>query len=111
MIYTNQELFDMIGVYFECLRNATVAARVYAQEYPQRRHPSKKVFLRVIQRLRTTGNVHIPVYRRQRRGRTEENVINVLAYIEFNPQLSTRIIALDLGVTRTTVQNILKEHR
>lgn len=111
MIYTNEELFDMVGVYFESMRNATVAARVYAQQYPDRRHPSKKVFLRVIHRLRTTGNVHLPVYRRQRRGRTQENIINVLAYIEFNPQLSTRTIAQDLGVTRTTVQNILKEQR
>ncbi|XP_050300704.1 uncharacterized protein LOC126739181 [Anthonomus grandis grandis] len=39
------------------------------------------------------------------------NIINVLAYVEFNPHLSTRTIAHDLGVNRTTVQNILKEYR
>lgn len=111
MLYTNEELFDMTGVYFECMRNATVAARVYAQQYPDRRHPSRKVFLRIIHRFRTTGSVHLPVYRRERRGRTEESIINVLAYVQFNPHLSTRTIKQDLGVTRTTVQNILKEHK
>lgn len=111
MIYTNEEFFDMVGVYFECMRNATIAARVYAQQYPERRHPSKKVFIRVIHRLRTTGNVHLPVLRRQHRSRAEENTINVLAYVEFNPQLSTRRIAQDLGILRSTVHNILKEHR
>ncbi|XP_050296652.1 uncharacterized protein LOC126736370 [Anthonomus grandis grandis] len=93
------------------MRNATVAARVYAHQYPDRRHPTAKVFLRTIHRLRTTGNVRLPVFRRQRRGRTEDNIINVLAYVEFNPHLSTRTIAHDLGVNRTTVQNILKEYR
>ena len=111
MRYTNEELFDMIGVYFECMRNATVAARVYAQQYPGRRHPSKKVFLRVIHNLRTTGNVNLPVYRRQHGVRSEENVINVLAYVQFNPHISIRNIAKDLGVNRTAVHNILKEYR
>lgn len=111
MILTNEEAFDMLAIYFECMRNATVAARVYAVQYPERRHHSKRVFIRLAHRLRTTGNVQLPIYRRTRRGRTEENVINVLAYVQFDPHLSTRAIARDLGICRTTVRNILREHR
>lgn len=58
MILSSEEVFDMIGTYFECMRNATVA---FARQYPQRRHSSTKVFRRLIQRLRTTENVNLPV--------------------------------------------------
>lgn len=111
MIFTNEEAFDMLAIYFECMRNATVAARVYAVQYPERRHHTRRVFLRLANRLRRTGRVNLPVYRRHGRGRTGENVINVLGYVEFNPTLSTRTISRDLGISRTTVQNILRDHK
>ncbi|KAF5285057.1 hypothetical protein FQR65_LT02370 [Abscondita terminalis] len=69
-----QEAVDIIAIYFECLENATIAARLYALRYPQRRRYGSRMFSRLANRFRTTG--------------TEENVFNVLAYVEFNPQLS-----------------------
>lgn len=111
MVVTNQEAFDMLGTYFECMRNANLAARVYALQYPERHHPDRRSFYRLVHRLRTTGNVNLPIYRRHGRGLLEENVINVLAYVQFNPHLSTRAIARDLGISRTTVQRILRDHR
>ncbi|KAI4464394.1 beta-galactoside alpha-26-sialyltransferase [Holotrichia oblita] len=44
-------------------------------------------------------------------GRTEENIINVLAYIEFDKHVGTRTLSLDMGIARTTVRNILKDYR
>lgn len=111
MIPTNEEAFDMLAVYFECMRNSTIAARVYTAQYPQRRRYSRGVFDRLANRLRTTGNIHLPVYSRYRRGRTEENVTNVLAYVNFNPKLSIREISRDLGICRSTVHNILRKHK
>lgn len=111
MPISNQEAFDILAVYFECMQNATIAARVYSVRYPRRRHFNKRVFIRLANRLRNTGSVHRPVHHRQGRGKTEENIINVLGYVEFNPHISTREIARDLDVSRTTVQNILKDHR
>ena len=107
----NEEYFDMLAVYFECMQNATIAARLYAVRYPDRRRNNSRFFLRLAARLRTTGNVHRPIYRRIRRGRTEENVINTLAYIQFDPHVSIRRISIDLGIAHGTVQNILHEHR
>ncbi|KAF5300898.1 hypothetical protein FQR65_LT09061 [Abscondita terminalis] len=83
-----QEAVDIIAIYFECLENATIAARLYALRYPQRRRYGSRMFSRLANRFRTTGSVIRPLYLRQRTRRTEENVINVLAYVEFNPQLS-----------------------
>lgn len=111
MPFTNDEAVDMIAVYFECFQNAAIAEREYAMRYPNRRHYGRRVFPRLVQRLRTTGSFRPRIFRRRRISRTEENVINVLAYIEFNPHVSTRTLSFDLGISRSTVQNILKEHR
>jgi transcriptional regulator of acetoin/glycerol metabolism len=111
MPLANEIAFDMLAVYFECMQNATIAARVYAVRYPQRRRYNKRVFVLLARRLRNTGSVHRPVLPRSGRGRNEENIINVLAYIEFNPHGNTRNISRELGISRTTVLRILTDHR
>lgn len=111
MPFSNEEAFDMLAVFFECMQNANIAARIYAVRYPRRHRFNPKFFNNLAQRLRTTGNIHRPVYRRRGKGRSEENVINVLGYIEFNPHVSTRVLSTELGITKTTIVNILKEHR
>lgn len=101
----------MLAVYFECMQNAVIAARIYALRYPARRRYNKRTFVLLARNLRTTGSIHRPVYLRRRRARTEENMVNVLAYVEINPHISIRQISLQLGVGHGTVQRILKEHR
>lgn len=112
MSYSTAEAYDMLAVYFQCYENACLAERVYAANYPDRRHFSRRVFIRVARNLREYGRVHpIPVPRRNRAIRNEENVINVLAYIQINPHVSTRIISLDLVISKSTVHRILKDHK
>lgn len=110
MRFTNDEAVDMIGVYFECLQNAAVAKRVYAARYPNRRPCDVRVFPRLVASLRANGSFR-PRFQRQRIGRTQENINYVLGYIEGNPHVSTRALSLELGISRTTIQNILKDHR
>jgi hypothetical protein len=111
MPFTNDEAVDLLAVYFECFQNAAIAEREYARRFPNRRRYGRRVFSRLVQRLRATGSIHRPVIRRRRTGRSEENTINVLAYIQFDPHVSTRTLSLELGITRTTIQNILKDYR
>lgn len=106
-----QVAVDIIAVYFECFQNATVAARIYALRYPERRRYGSRMFTCLVNRFRTTGSVRPLRRRRSRAARTEENIINVLAYVEFNPQLSVRLISVDLDITKSTVFRILKDHR
>ena len=103
--------FDMLAVYFELMKNARIAARIYAQRYPDRRHYNYRVFTGLAARLRGTGSIRGNIHRRRRRGRIETNVINVLAYIQINPHVSIRTISGELGISHGTVENILKEHR
>lgn len=110
MRFTNDEAVDMLAIYFECHQNAAVAKRVYAARYPNRPPCDVRVFPRLVMNLRANGCFRRKV-QRQRIGRTPENVNYVLGYIEGNPHVSTRSLSLELGIKRTTVQNILKDHR
>ena len=59
MIIINQEAYNMLAVFFECMQNATIAARVYAVRYPNVRRRGRASFLTIAERLRTTGSVHL----------------------------------------------------
>jgi hypothetical protein len=50
--YSNDEKTDITLVYQGCLKDASLAARVYAQRYPERRAPSNKIFKRFEGQLR-----------------------------------------------------------
>ena len=78
MPLTGDEAVDLIAVFFECFQNATIAERQYAIRYPDRRHYGRKIFQRLVQRLRDTGSFSLPKFRKCRStGRTEENIINM----------------------------------
>lgn len=111
MSYSTAEAYDMLALYFQCHENACVAERVYAATYPDRRHFSRKVFSRLSSCLRQTGQVHPNrVPRRVRRVRNEQNIVNVLGYVQAHPHLGLQRIARDVGVTKSSVQRILKDH-
>lgn len=111
MPFSNEEAFDMLAVYFECFQNAMVASRVYAQRFPARRRHDRRTFFTLAQRLRATGSIHRRIVPRARRKRTEENIVNVLAYVQIYPHIGVRRMSLELGLARSTVHNILKDYK
>lgn len=112
MSYSVAEAYDMLAVYFQSFENAVIASREYTIRYPERRHFSRRVFVRLAKRLRETGQV-LPIQprNRSRKTRNEVSIINVLAYIEAYPRRSIRDIEKDLAVPRSVVQRILREER
>lgn len=63
---------------------------MYAVGFPERH--IKRVFLRLSNRLQRTGRVNVYVKRRHGGGLTDEIIINLLGYVQFNPSFGTRII-------------------
>lgn len=112
MSYNVVEAYNMLAVYFQCFENPVIASREYAARYPERKHFSRRVFIRLARRLRETGQVlPIQAQNRIRRTRVEDNIINVLAYIEAYPKRSIRDIERDLVISRSVVHRILLEHK
>lgn len=111
MQYSAQEYADIHLVYGQENCNARAAARVYAENFPNRRHPSYQVFIDVNRRLRTTGSVLPSKHEtgRPRTRRTPELEEQVMAYFEEHPGNSTRDAGRTLGIDHTAVSRILTE--
>lgn len=110
MRYNTSELVDMIYILGECLKNALLASRVYAQRYPNRRHPEARVFEQVMNRFQRTGNVR---YEKETRKTciSEENKMNVILSVVEDPQISCRTISNNFMMTKSTVNNILRKEK
>lgn len=111
MEYTATEYADMIIVYGAAGENARAAARLYAERFPGREHPSYHVILRCVQRLRETGSV----MRDQRRiGAPMRLAINeeamILRAFEEDPRSSVRRVARRLGFSRRAVYDTVRRN-
>lgn len=112
MAYTNEEMADRHYVYGLSQGNGLEASRRYVEMYPERQHPSHRIFARLHQRLREYGSFTKRTqdcgrHREVRTPQLEEAVLNL---IEEQPTASTRKIAFQLNVDHMTVFRILKEH-
>ncbi|KAJ8944403.1 hypothetical protein NQ318_023176 [Aromia moschata] len=55
-LFTNSEMTDMVAIYAQQNFSERAAARSYADTYPNRRQPNRKLFSRLFSRLRETGS-------------------------------------------------------
>jgi len=109
--YTTREYIDMVIAYGIAGENARMAARVYAERFPEReRHPDHKVILRCIGRFYESGSVRINKNTEAELripAHVEERILQIF---EENPGYSVRRVARILGVVKSTVHNILRRN-
>jgi len=107
--YPPNEIVDMILILGECRGVYVDAAALYAERYPNRRHPSN-VTIRDLTRRARDGQL-----RRERRhheyGENDNRVVTILALIHLNPHYSSRQIVRELGIPKSTVLRILHAQR
>lgn len=108
--YTPNDIVDIILVLGECHNNYRQATVLYRNRFPQRQHPNdytiSKLVLRQQQRQRQ---------KRQRRRinvpeRDYPHVLAVLGTVGLNLHVLTRLIARELGISRSTILRILAIH-
>lgn len=56
-VYPRAERIDMIFILGECLQNCLLASRVYAERFPDRNHPNKAAFERLLIQFKETGSL------------------------------------------------------
>lgn len=103
--YTRDEQVDMLLIFGECRRNARHAARLYGERYPDREQPCFSYFHKLEQMFRReqpNNNDKLIV--------SVEAEINVLAYVNFDPTVSTRQLEQVTNVNRESARQILKKH-
>lgn len=102
--YTPQQIVNMIKIVGECHDNYRAAERLYAERYPNARHPDRKA----IKRLLTRAEQGSMVRKRRKTGTREHIALGVRAIIDENPHSSTRDIQRMHGVPKSTVGRFLK---
>ncbi|KAB0800629.1 hypothetical protein PPYR_06369, partial [Photinus pyralis] len=113
MVFSNREGFDMLMVLGECRQNYRAAERLYAERYPQRPVQSRKVFQRLADRVKMTGEVQPKHNKNRRIGRyvQDERAPDILAAVALDPHVSTRRLAIDAGMSQMTAWRILNGNK
>ncbi|EFA12076.1 hypothetical protein TcasGA2_TC006883 [Tribolium castaneum] len=113
-MFAPDEYCKMLIIYGQCNRNANEAAREYARRFPQRTQPSANAFLRLVESTRRTGSL-LPQKKglvgARRRARTPETEEQVTEAFFQDPTTSIRTVSRLHGVSRNSIQRILKENR
>lgn len=109
--YTFSEQTDMLLVLGFCSGNYRESVRVYHERFPNRRIPCCKTFARIERRLREKGSLEGDKKNsgRTRNVRTVEVEENILHTVEDDPSTSSRLIAVQVGVSKSTVNRVTKE--
>lgn len=86
---------------------------LYAERFPDRRHPSINTFAAVHNRLRETGKFEVSMADtgREKSVRSVAFEEDVLQRFEENPRTSTRAVGSSMNVSTTTVRRVLHEER
>lgn len=108
-LYTALEYANMHLVYGECRCNATAAARLYRERYPNaERHPDHRVFISLHQ-LYSEGRLpSVPRHSGRPRANYEDIVLNE---VEQDSGTSVRAIELRTGIPKSSAHRILKTNK
>jgi len=111
MNFQRQELIEMIYALGEADKNCLLASRIYQQKFPNLRHPRVSAFEKLKNRFEATGNVTYSKPTKMPYVNDEEVELSVLLSLEENPHLSSRKIAAELPVTKSSVNRITLKHK
>ncbi|EFN65807.1 hypothetical protein EAG_05468, partial [Camponotus floridanus] len=102
-IYPPNEIVDMIRILSDARNNYSGAERLYAEKFPDRRHPDRKV----IKRLCDRAELFLEETNRRKSGPDEVTSLTIIGTVALNPQISTRQIERQHGVSKSTA-SVLK---
>lgn len=106
-MYSRDEKVDMLLIFGECRRNCRQAEQLYAERFPERRHPPNNYFIRLEEQFRREPeNQNEPQFIV-----SEETEVNVLAIVAADPTISLRQIEEQTGVNRETARRVLKKYK
>ena len=110
MIFTNEEMVDMLLIYGECFQNAKQPEQRYAISFPETHHPTRPTFTNIVTRLREAGSLSPRKRIRNKTVINEAAEVAVLAAVAINPHASSRQMEREIGTSRTRVLRILHRH-
>lgn len=107
MVYSVQERVEIISLFYKNHENATITANLFNERHADK-HLHHPYVLDLVRKFVRTGSV---TNSKRATERNEVLELAVLGHVSVDPTLSTRKLAAVSGVSRTTVQRILKKHK
>uniref|UniRef100_V5G8C7 Transposase n=1 Tax=Anoplophora glabripennis TaxID=217634 RepID=V5G8C7_ANOGL len=111
MHFSNDELRDMAYVIGESNGNCLLAARIYNQRFPQRRQPAVRSLRRVKERFVENSSVCYKKPTRVNYVLDENKETEILLSVLENPQIGQRELSATIGVSRFSLQRVLKRYK
>lgn len=111
MNYCQEDLISMIYVIGECYGNCLLASRIYAQKFPNRRHPDNRMLQILKERFDRTGSVGYEKRTRTKSVLNEENTLAVTLSVVENPEISVRQISRALDISKSSVGQCIKQNK
>lgn len=110
MNFTREEFVQMVYCIGEAEGNVLLASRIYRAKHPDLRSPRTDTIQKLKERFEESGSVSYKK-RKDVSRITEEQVLEVLLSIEENPNTSTREMAREIDMSKSTVNRILHKHK
>lgn len=101
---------DMLLILGECRKNYREAAVVWAERFPDI-PKSHMAFKRLETRSRMTGSLKSKRRNRIKTQTDENKAVAVLGAVAIDPQISTRRLALDAGISQSSIITILHRYK
>lgn len=108
-MYSNDEMMDMLCIYFKSNRNSVEALLRYTREYPERSQPHRTLFGKLERNLREYGCFNKP--RPKTRPSNTQLEETILGYVNYNPNVSSRELSAQFNSNRKTVRKIIKKYK
>jgi Helix-turn-helix domain (DUF4817) len=109
MVYSTGERVELIKLYYENRQCAQRAAELFNQQYDK--NVSRQYVSELVTKFRETGSVAIKKRQIEPPVRSEATEVALLGHVELDHTLSTRKLATVSGVSRTSIQRILKYYK
>lgn len=109
--YTNEIILDLFAIHSSAHNVIIRTCREFNAKYPHLNPMNPRKFLRLKNKVITTGNLNPPRNRKKSILNDEETQINVLAYFTAYPKTSIRHASEEIGISFSSVQRILSEHK
>ncbi|KAJ8911829.1 hypothetical protein NQ315_012559 [Exocentrus adspersus] len=106
-----EQLIQMIYAIGESDGNCFLAARIYAQKYPNRSHPDVRSLQNLKERFERTGSVSYEKKSRTPTVLNEETQLAISLAVVENPQVSVRVLSNDLNIIKSLISKCLQKNK
>lgn len=108
--YSNEDVLNLFSIYGECQKVVSRTCRTFNERYPHLPPITNKKFRHLQTNFVTHGSIKPKKVYLNTIILREDTVTMVLAYFYANPRSSIRAAEVDLGISYSSIQRILRNH-